>query len=352
MPFTITRRRWLLTATAGVISSAPVAGESPGNPPRIASASLPLHSRAIHLDTPQQTRAVITAIAADPRGELVAVAGDDHTIRILRVSTLALLETLHGHRDIIRTLAFDADGSRLASAGNDGQLILWNRDNSFRIVQKMGGTPALACVRFSPSGKEMAAVGFDNQVFLIGHSSRSRPPLRCECPDLRAVAYRDDEKVLAVGGRSGELFLFDPVSGDLTGKYGLHEGRIHAAVFHRQANTVVCVGEDGQATVFDTQGRQLLQQIPVASGKLFAAAVVSSQVVAVAGSNNSISLINTDDGRVIRELTGHAGSVSTLAFNSGILFSGSFDATLRRWSIGDADASQERIAEGAARLGR
>ena len=36
----------------------------------------------------------------------------------------------------------------------------------------------------------------------------------------------------------------------------------------------------------------------------------------------------------------------------GSLFSGSYDATLRRWSIGDIDASGQRIAEGDPRIDR
>jgi hypothetical protein len=55
---------------------------------------------------------------------------------------------------------------------------------------------------------------------------------------------------------------------------------------------------------------------------------------------------------VVQKLEGHTGSVSTLAASGGLLFSGSYDATLRRWSIGDIQASSQRIAEGDPRIDR
>ena len=153
---------------------------------------------------------VIQAIASDPRGELIAVAGDDHSIRIMNVATLKVLKRLSGHSDLIQTLQFNSSGNELVSAGNDGQLMLWNRNADFRIIQRIANAPALACVRFSPDGQEMAAVGFDSQVYLIGRGKRAgRPKVECDCTDLRAVDYRSDGKVLAVAGRSGDLHLLN-----------------------------------------------------------------------------------------------------------------------------------------------
>jgi WD40 repeat protein len=312
---------------------------------------LPIPSRSIRLKSDDQSRVVVTAIAADPQGEFLAAAGDDHAIRILRSSNLQTVKTLRGHRDLIRTLAFNPEGTRLASAGNDGQLILWNAEQSFRKSQTMQGTPALACVRFAPESNEMAAVGFDNEVFVIGRRDRKRPNFACDCKDLRSVAYREDSKLLAVAGRSGDLHLFDPANGRMLSDHSIHRGRIHDLVFHHQSNRVVCVAEDGHLTVFDTGERKLLQRVRVTTGKLFAVAVVDSQLVAVAGSDNVIRIVNTDDGTVVRKLDEHGGSVSTLAASGGVLFSGSYDATLRRWSLGNLH-SEERIAESDPRIDR
>ncbi|MGB7325249.1 MAG: WD40 repeat domain-containing protein [Rubripirellula sp.] len=307
--------------------------------------ALPVQSRVYRLEGETNAPVVVTAIASDPRGRWLAVSGDDHIIRILDTSTLTVAHQLTGHRDVIRTLVFDPAGDKLVSAGNDGQLIVWNCNDRFAIKQKMSGTPALACVRFAPSGREMAAVGFDNEIYLIGHPDRKQSVLNCHCNDLRAVAFRDDDAVIAVAGRSGDLHLFNAGTGNLTNEYSIHKGRIHALVFHRQSNTVVSVAEDGYVAVFDTRAEKLRHRIEVTSGKLFTAAVLNSQLVAVAGSDNVIRIVNTDEGKIVKTLEGHQGSISTLAASSDALFSGSFDATLRRWAIADIGQREQRIAE-------
>ncbi len=360
------RRSWLLTAAATALT-APLGGSlfcgslTAGEPTvsvdvkqALLRGVTPVKSRTIRLRpvTAELPRAVVTAIASDPRGKYVAVAGDDHAIRILDPDTMRVVKTLTSHRDLIRTLAFDPEGNRLVSAGNDGQLIVWNRDRDFKISQRMQGTPALACVRFAPDGNELAAVGFDNKVFIVAKASSSNPSFQCDCKDLRAVAYRDDNRLLAVAGRSGDLHLFDPATGKLVFEKNIHRARIHDVEFHRDSDIVVSVAEDGMMVVFDTRRGEVMKRIRVSTGKLFAVSILDSTHVAVAGSDNVVRVVDTSEGAVVRRLEGHNGSIPTLAFHSGRLFSGGYDATFRRWSVDKITKSEERIAEGEHAIDR
>ncbi|MDB4423066.1 WD40 repeat domain-containing protein [Rhodopirellula sp.] len=288
-------------------------------------------------------RRVVTAIAADPRGEFLAAAGDDYKIRILRTSDLKVVRTLVEHGDIVRTLDFDRTGKQLVSAGNDGRLILWNRDASFRFIREVAGSPALAEVTFAPDGGGLAAVGFDSEVFLLGNGEGERISLKCACQDLRAVRYRDDSAVLAVAGRCGTLHLFDSATNECE-EHRLHAGRIRDIVFLPSRSIAVCVAEDGFVSVFDTSGVQSPRRFRVTTGKLFAVTVLNSDLIAVAGSDNVIRVIDWQKGQIVRRLEGHTGSVIALDSQSGLLFSGSYDATLRRWSIDDIVAGRQRIA--------
>ena len=352
----LSRRGWLLSATAVAINSPTIgmlssAVEPPSDRVGLGFAQvMPVRTRSKRMGE-YGVGTVVTALAADPRGEYVAAAGDDHRIRILRTSNLVVVRTLVAHRDIVRSLAFDASGGQLVSAGNDGQLIVWNRDESFRVVQQMKGSPALARAQFSPDGCELAAVGFENEVFLMGRGDGDRVELTCDCQDLRAVAYRDDNQLLAVAGRCGKLHLFNPRTGSCS-EYQLHSARIHDVEFQPQSGVAVSVAEDGQIALFDSETRQLIRHIPVTTGKLFAVSVLTPRLIAVAGSDDVIRIVNVEDGGIVRTLSGHRGSVSALDTSRGLLFSGSYDATLRRWSIGDIVAGEQRIAEGDPRMDR
>lgn len=291
------------------------------------------------------TGVVLTAMVAAPDGRWLATAGDDHKIRIVRTSDLVTTQTLTGHRDRIRSLAFDPASEYLVSVGNDGQLIVYDCKQSFQAVRRLVGKPALACVTFSRRDQRIAAVGFADNVLITRPMDGRGVQFDCPRSDLRAVAFRDDDRLLAVGGRGGNLMLLDPHDGRSLADSLLHRGRIHAIGFHRESNQLITVGEDGAAVVYDSQSQQALHRIQVTSGQLFSIAILNSQSVAVAGSDNRIRILNTDEGIVIRELDEHIGSIAALASVGGLLFSAGFDATLRRWSTAVDGTSSERIAE-------
>jgi WD40 repeat protein len=69
---------------------------------------------------------LFTAIALSPDGTLLATAGDDHLVRLWRISDRKLLLTLRGHSDWVRTVGFSPDGEILASGGDDRTVRLWN----------------------------------------------------------------------------------------------------------------------------------------------------------------------------------------------------------------------------------
>ncbi len=326
-------RSWAEDAEGEQIASRPVIGKP------VACRTIPLGQAGL--------RRVVTAIAADPRGEYLAAAGDDYKIRILRTSDLKVVRTLVEHGDIVRTLDFDPTGKQLVSAGNDGRLILWNRDEAFRFIREVAGSPALAEVTFAPDGSGLAAVGFESEVFLLGNGEGQRVSLQCACQDLRAVRYRDDAAVLAVAGRCGTLHLFDSETQECT-EHRLHAGRIRDIVFLPSGSRAVCVAEDGFVSVFDTAGIQPPRRFRASTGKLFAVTVLNADLVAVAGSDNIIRVVDWNKGQIVRRLEGHTGSVIALDSQSGLLFSGSYDATLRRWSIADIVAGRQRIAGAGA----
>lgn len=361
----ISRRRWLLasaaicTGSVAAVAQEPPSTGSPDPGVEIAVNEIrpaiirPTATKTFRLQPTERqlNRTVVTAIATDPRSELVAVAGDDHAIRIMLSPNMRVLHTLRGHRDLVRTMSFDPRGNRLISSGNDGQLIVWDRDAEFTKIQSISVEPAIACVRFSPGGNEIAAVGFDRRILIYGKKSSGRPPLGCDCTDLRAVAYRDDKAMLAVGGRSGELHLFDLNSRELIGEYETHRGRINALEFAVGSSTVVSVGGDGKLVLFDTERKKLIRQMAVTSGKLFAVTILDDRHVAVAGSDNLIRIVNMVTGNTVRNLAGHDGSITSLAADGNVLFSGGYDATLRRWALAGL-RGEDRIAERDPKLDR
>ncbi|MGZ5267108.1 MAG: nSTAND1 domain-containing NTPase [Caldimonas sp.] len=92
-------------------------------------------------------------LAYSPRGDRIATASFDGTVKLWDTASGMPLRTFTGHSDGLRDLAFSADGSLLATASADG---------TARLYSVNGGSEALVTV--SPGGKQVVfvlAVAFD-----------------------------------------------------------------------------------------------------------------------------------------------------------------------------------------------
>jgi len=236
----------------------------------------------------------------------------------------------------------------LASAGNDGRLTLWDRLNQWSMSRQIDDLPTIFDVRFSPDGNQLAAVGFDTQLMLFDNSDR--PSLHCDCADLRAISYNSTGDRLAAVGRSGKLHLFDPRSGQEIGEFAIHASRVRDIVFLPGTNWSATVGEDGTATMFDLENYQIKKQIDFLPCKLFTVVAIDKSTIAIAGSDNRIRLVNVSTGEVTRNIDSHSGSINSLVYADGVLYSGGFDARVFKTVI--SDGRDPRLAERESATGR
>lgn len=286
-------------------------------------------------DTPP----VVTAMAADLLGKYLAIAGDDHAVRIYSVEQGKVIYTGKAHQDWIQSLVFglpDPDSDRhapkLYSAGDDGIVYCWE-----------AGRPPVAITQFqyairslslSPQQQLLAIGGFDNAIVLFdlarGNFSRR---LECDCGDQRTVSFSPDGSRILCGGRDGEVNVWSTQTGQMIASYKAHRGRIHTAGFSSNGSQITSVGDDRRLVQYDLESQTGLPASLNLPSKLMAMSLINDSVVAVAGADNSIQLYDFKTRRVVADLKSHEGSVSVLCPFSKLLASGSFDTTVRIWDL-------------------
>ncbi len=86
--------------------------------------------------------ASVTTMALSPDGQLLALPGTNHTVKIYRTADGTLMQTLVGHTQDVTGLAFSHDGSLLASGaffdGNNDVIKLWNVSN-WTLARELSG---------------------------------------------------------------------------------------------------------------------------------------------------------------------------------------------------------------------
>ena len=107
--------------------------------------------------------ASVTTMALSPDGQLIALPGANHTVKIYRASDGTLLQTLVGHTQDITGLSFSHDGTLLASGaffdGNHDVIKLWNVSN-WTLVRELSGQFLFGpfdAINFSPDDALISA---------------------------------------------------------------------------------------------------------------------------------------------------------------------------------------------------
>ena len=362
------RRQWLLgmLASGGLLATS-AAGTAQGQDDisKFVSAAAPatanhltadvrnrqadeLEFAEIHLEPlPQHdSPPVITALAASHDGRFLAAAGDDHAIRVIDVASGATISTLIGHIDWVQSLVFTADSQSLFSAGNDGRVLKWHHQYPVSHTQVLAAEFAIRALTLSTERNLLAVCGFSNDVVLWDLSSgREKIRLSCDSLDQRCVRFSPDGSRLLRGGRLGEICVWDTATGAELAHYRQHSRRVFTAAFSADSSSVTSVGEDRRMIRYNIDSQQVTYDQVVAKGKLMSMCLINDHMVAAAGADNSIVLVDTMSNQAVAQLDGHTGTVAVMVPCGEFLASGSFDTTIRIWNL-------ERISQRQIPTGR
>lgn len=293
---------------------------------------------------------VITCIDLDQSGKLLALGGDDHTVRLWDLERRTFFRELQQHKDWVRGLAFSSDHSRLATIGQDGQIKLWNVDDG-SLVQTVSETArGMQKIVFHPEGTQFAVCGFDNVVRLYDAKTGNRlGTLTAPANNNRAIAYSPDGNYLAVGGRTGVVRIWSRSNGLFNTKQAIDvqgDGRRVNALAFDVTNTKLVVGGDGPfITFWDAKSGKLIDRLPERPGKTYSLVFCGENYLASGESDNAIRLWDLQNKQNIATLLGHTGTISSMVYDTenSRLISGSFDTSIRFWEM--TNLSKGRIAK-------
>ncbi|HEY7424956.1 MAG TPA: WD40 repeat domain-containing protein [Gemmataceae bacterium] len=153
----------------------------------------------------------VVCLAYAPRGDTVASAGEDATIRIWDMANGRELRRWRLKGEKAKCLAWSPDGKLLAAGGKWG-IALWDPAKGQKVVQLDEGWPTVTSVAFAPDGKSFADGGADG-IRLWDLASRKICRVRRTRQWVRSLAFTPDGTILLFGGDDGRIRLWDAVKG-------------------------------------------------------------------------------------------------------------------------------------------
>lgn len=122
----------------------------------------------------------ITRLAFDGRGQRLAAAGMNRTIRVWDVPSGREVCQLTGHTSWVGSLAFSPDGTRIASASDDATVRLWDAESGREVLTLHGHGASVNSVAFSRDGRWLASAGNDGTVRLWDGNPWQEPGVRAD----------------------------------------------------------------------------------------------------------------------------------------------------------------------------
>jgi len=257
----------------------------------------------------------VDTVALSPDGRLVASGARDNTIKIWDATRGRLLRTLPGHEAQVSSVVFSADGATLASAASGSTVKLWDplSGKELRSFDDAGDTLAL-----SRDGRTLVTGGAQQVLKIIDLASGKVRTLTGHQGTIASVAISPDGKLIASASADHNVIVWNAASGVPLRTLAGHGEGASAVAFAAGGRTLITGAGDKMLRVWDVASGKLVreQALDYAIGALSVAA--DGHTVAVA-TLNSVSIIDSQDGKLLRTLEGHKG-VSPNAVMGSVAF--------------------------------
>jgi len=245
----------------------------------------------------------IDSLAIDPRGERLAIALSDHTVRIWNVSRGEQIHRLSGHENEIFEAVFSSDGTRILTASHDGTVRIWDtrlgKEASSFVIDRNRNSP----VALSPCGKLAAAALQEGSVHIwetgsgneVASQRFSRGEADVEDGIVCSLEFSQCGKRLAVGTTStnASAFVWNMETGSLTRLAG-HDEEIRLARFCLDGSIVVTLANDGAARLWDAEEGDEIALLPQGNAIRFASFSSDSREVVTSTEDGPVQVWPTD----------------------------------------------------------
>ncbi|KAI9766282.1 MAG: hypothetical protein M1840_006696 [Geoglossum simile] len=245
-----------------------------------------------------QDSAKLNCAAFHADSGLLVVGFSTGVFELYEMPDFNLIHTLSISQSDIDFVTINRTGEWLAfGASKLGQLLVWEWQSESYILKQQGHFDSMNSLVYSPDGQ-------------------------------RIITAADD----------GKIKVWDTTSGFCIVTFTEHSSGVTACEFAKRGNVLFTASLDGSVRAWDLIRYRNFRTFTAPSRLSFSSlAVDPSGEVVCAGSLDSfdIHIWSVQTGQFLDRLSGHEGPVSSLSFapNGGTVVSGSWDHTVRVWSI-------------------
>jgi WD40 repeat protein len=293
----------------------------------------------------------VVGIAISKDGKLLATGSADSSIIIWDASTYQIMRRIAAHKGQVTTLDFSPDGKTLISGSTDKSLRLWNVMNGTEIRNynsefKQG----IYQVKFSNDGTMLGVVSWEFVKSVQGFAkvldvATGKLIQRFDTDDhpASAIKFSADNKKIYTGTWGFQIKQHDIASGNLDWNYDMREFDYYTAVQSLDVSPdnkyVVQSGKDNKIRILNTSDGKLIRQIESWEGhKEWVNGVRFSpdgKYFASVSDDGLLKVWETATAKTIFTFKGHTAGINQLTWHPDgkRIFTTSGDNTIKVWDI-------------------
>lgn len=271
----------------------------------------------------------------------------DGTIEVWDTSKPKLLHTLRGHTDAVLALAFSPDGKVLASGSADGTVRTWHTD--IETPQMFGKHQAtfdehndlvLTLAFLTESGNAIASGSRDGSIWFWNPKTGQQQSVTPgdAFPSVLSLAFSPDNNLLATGRTDNIIRVWNLTDGNVMYTFAGHNDPVTSLAFSPDGNMLVSGSADSTVRLWDTSTGtakdKSLHEFTAPTDWVNSVALHGT-TLASAGFDSVIHLWNVDTKELLYAITGHIGSIESIAFSPDgkALVSGGHDGKVLLWDL-------------------
>lgn len=250
----------------------------------------------------------------------------------------------------LKCASFHAPSNLLTVGFSTGLFSLYELPSFTNIHTLSLASSPISRIAISPDGAWLAfGSSKTGQLLVWEHASESHILKQSSHLDtMTTLSYSPDSTRIITGSDDGLIKIWDLHSGFHIATFTEHSSAVTSSRYSKSGNILFTSSLDGSIRAWDMLRYRNFRTFTAPTRLSFTdLAIDPSAEVVCASSQDSfdIHLWNVQTGQLLDRLSGHEGPVSTLAFtpDGGTLASGSWDRTIRLWSIFSRTQSSEPL---------
>ena len=279
----------------------------------------------------------VLCTAFSPDGKLLVMVDSDGTIRQWSTETGTKSKSFVFHYKGVSAAAVTGDAGIVAIATDEHMLRLHDASTGRVLHNLPAFTSSACCLSFSQDGRLMAVGSFDGSITLwdTGGGTLLRTFPKCRSW-IDALAFSVDGRTLVASNDEGVTSLLDVTTGRILTQLQGNPGKILCAAFSPDGRSLATGGFDGYLMFWDIKRGTALRRISAHQNRVLALAYSrDGRKLATASWDTTIKLWNVASGHEFRTFKGHKNRVQCVAFSPDgrTVASGSDDTKVKIWDI-------------------